>query len=89
MNLAWLQRRLKQVRRRKKFHQEAHVDDCGSDATLLEIAAWTATLDGGGGLGAAIIYGFYLHQDCHSSSAEYSETGEDRILNDNFFVVRR
>ena len=45
---------IKKTRRKMKFHQEDHKDDCGSDLCPLEFVAWIATLGADGGLGAAI-----------------------------------
>lgn len=75
---------IKKIRRKKKFVQEDHKDDSGSDFSPLESNAWMTTLGADGSLGVAIDYGFNGHQECCPSFAESSGDDLERIFNDNF-----
>lgn len=75
---------VKKARRRKKFKQEDHFDDCGSDLAPLEFIAWTFVFGADGSLGASIGYSLGDHQGCCSSSVEPSEEDLERVLPDNF-----
>ena len=75
---------IQKIRRKRRFQQEDHKDDCGSDVNPLESKSLLAALGADGSLGAAIDYCFGGHQDCCTSSAESSEGKLERIMADNY-----
>ena len=76
---------IKKARKRKKFLQENHHDDCGSDCGPLERSChWSSVLGADGSLGAAIDYSFGDNLELCSTSAESSGEDAEHILLDNF-----
>ena len=75
---------IKKLRKRKKFDQEAHFDDCGSDLGPLEEKGMTSALAYVGDLSSAISYSFFDEDAYNSSGAESSEEELDKVVDSGF-----
>ena len=78
---------IKKARERNKFHQEDHMDDCGSDLGPLGKSSWVRLFGADGSFRAAIDYSYGEHQDFCDDFVESSEDDLEYIWSDNFALI--